>query len=166
MSKKDKKEEEIEDEEEGDPIFNSDTQKIEHQVIVPEVEDDTDDAAPVPEEGDWLSDEFSGQLSVDVYQTDKEIVIKSTIAGVRSDDLDVQVTNDMVTIKGIRRMEEEVGDENYFYRECYWGKFSRSIILPVDVRNDQVTATVKNGVLTVRLPKTEPTKVSVVKVKE
>ncbi|MFH0853712.1 MAG: Hsp20/alpha crystallin family protein [bacterium] len=165
-SKKDNKEIEDVFEEEGDPIFNSETQKIEHQVIIPKIEDDNGDLAQIRDEGDWLSDEFSGQLSVDVYQTDKEIVIKSTIAGVRSDDLDIQVTNDMVTIKGIRRMEEDVSDEDYFYRECYWGRFSRSIILPVDVRNDQVAATVKNGVLTIRLPKTEPTKVSVVKVKE
>ncbi len=116
---------------------------------------------------DWLSTEsFEGQLAVDVYQTPREIIIKSTIAGVRPEDIDISVNNDMVTIKGVRRAAETVAEEEYFYKECYWGGFSRSIILPVDIRDDRVEATLKNGVLTVVLPKAGKSKVKVVRVKE
>ncbi len=149
----------------GDPVFNAETKQIEHLTVVPKVEEEEPVTTPLSAE-EWLTHDFEGQLSVDVYQTDKDIVIKSTIAGVRPEDIDIQVTNDMVTIKGIRRQEEEAAAEDYFYRECYWGGFSRSIILPVDVRNDLVNATIKNGVLIIRLPKTEIAKVRVVKVKE
>jgi len=86
---------------------------------------------------DTNSDE--GQLTVDVYQTDSEIVIKSTIAGVKSDSLDISITNDILTIKGKREKDEEVKPENYYYQELYWGPFSRSIILPVDVESEKMS---------------------------
>lgn len=112
--------------------------------------------APAEDRDDeWLTEDFSGQLAVDVYQTDDAIVIESTIAGVRPEDLDVSVTNDLVTIKGIRRHPQTVSDEDYLFRECYWGGFSRRVILPVEVRADRVEATLKDGVLTVMLPKVE-----------
>jgi HSP20 family protein len=156
------------EEEEGDPVLNLETGTIEQLTVVPRIADETSEAPVVPEadEAEWMAEEFTGQLSVDVYQTEQELVIVSAIAGVRSEDLDIQVTNDMVTIKGIRRLDERVPEENYFTRECYWGRFSRSIILPVDVRNDQVAASIKNGVLVIRLPKIEPKKVTVVNLKE
>ncbi len=117
---------------------------------------------------DWLDgDDYSGQLAVDVYQTDDDIIIKSTIAGVRPEDIDISINNDMVTIRGKREKDHEVADENYYYRECYWGGFSRSIILPCDVKVDRIKASMKNGVLTIILPKaTKVSKVTVVKVKE
>jgi HSP20 family protein len=109
-----------------------------------------------PEQGhnSWVADQ-EGQLTIDVYQTETEIVIKSTIAGVKPEDLDVQINNDMVTIKGERRQEELVSEENYYYQECYWGSFSRSIILPVDIQANKAEAAMKNGILTIRLPKTD-----------
>jgi len=94
-----------------------------------------------------------GQLTVDVYQTDDEIVIKSTIAGVTADDIDVSITNEMVTIKGNRKHEEKVKESDYYYQELYWGSFSRSIILPEEIDADSAKASMKNGVLTLRLPK-------------
>lgn len=94
-----------------------------------------------------------GQLTIDVYQTDSEIVIKSTIAGVEPQNLDINITNDMVTIKGRREHDEKIRKENYFYQECYWGAFSRSIILPQDIVAEKAEAAMKNGVLTIRLPK-------------
>ena len=118
-----------------------------------------------PEEK-WLDDNFEGQLSVDVYQTDNEVVIKSTIAGVKVEDIDISFNNDMLTIKGIRKKDYEVEPENYFYQECYWGGFSRSIILPVEVKDEEITATLKNGILTIVLPKSESTGHKTVKVKE
>jgi HSP20 family protein len=99
-----------------------------------------------------------GQLTIDVYQTDNDIVIKSTIAGVKPEDLDVNINNDMVTIRGERKNEEEVPEENYYYQECYWGNFSRSVILPVDVISDKSEASMKNGILTIRLPKADSTR--------
>lgn len=100
-----------------------------------------------------------GQLTIDVYQTDTEIVIKSTIAGVKPEDLDVSINNDMVTIKGERKNDEAVSPENYYYQECYWGGFSRSVVLPVDIISDKAEASLKNGILTIRLPKADTTKI-------
>lgn len=99
-----------------------------------------------------------GQLTIDVYQTDDDIVIKSTIAGVKPEDLDVNINNDMVTIRGERKLEEQVDPENYYYQECYWGPFSRSVILPVEIIAEKAEATMKNGILTIRLPKADTTK--------
>lgn len=110
-------------------------------------------------------EEDDGQLTIDVYQTDNEIVLKSTIAGVKPEDLDVSINNDMVTIKGERRAEEEVSEENYYYQECYWGGFSRSVVLPVDVLPEKAEASLKNGILTIRLPKAEANKVKKIQVR-
>jgi HSP20 family protein len=106
-----------------------------------------------------------GQLTIDVYQTEMEIVIKSTIAGVKPEDLDVTINNDMVTIKGDRKNEEVVENGNYYYQECYWGGFSRSVLLPVDVIPDKADASLKNGILTIRLPKADTTKVKKIQVR-
>lgn len=102
---------------------------------------------------EWLEEAFEGQLSVDVYQTEKEVVIVSAIAGVKPEDVDVSINNDMVTIKGKRRLREKIVADDYFLQECHWGGFSRTIILPVDVREDKVKATMSNGILEVRLEK-------------
>lgn len=115
---------------------------------------------------DWLDENFDGQLAVDVYQTDKDIIVKSTIAGVRVEDLDISLHNDLLTIKGLRQKEEEIEAEDYFYQECYWGGFSRSIILPVEVKDQEISASLKNGILTIVLPKAEKSKLKIVKVKE
>lgn len=102
-----------------------------------------------------LASDYEGQLAVDVYQTKTAIVIRAAIAGVQADDIDISVNNDMVTIKGLRHLDEEVAYQEYLYQECYWGGFSRTIILPVEVKADKVTASMKNGILRVTLPKNE-----------
>jgi len=96
-----------------------------------------------------------GHLTVDIYQTEDDIVVRSTIAGAKIEDIDIQVTKDMITIKGSRKAEEQVREEGFFHRELYWGAFSRAIILPVDVDPEGAKASYKNGILTVRLPKLE-----------
>lgn len=101
---------------------------------------------------DWLS-EYEGQLTIDMFQTKDNVIIKSTIAGVRPEDIDVTIANDMVTIRGERKRDFEASSEDYFYQECYWGSFSRSVVLPVDVDIDNVGADLKDGILTVTLPK-------------
>jgi HSP20 family protein len=105
-----------------------------------------------------------GQLTVDVYQTEDDIVIKSTIAGVTAEDLDITLTNDMVTVKGIRNPDEKIKQSDYYYRELYWGPFSRSIILPEEIDADNAKASIKNGILTIRLPKLAKNKVKKIKV--
>jgi len=115
----------------------------------------------------WLEEDYEeGQLSVDVYQTKDAIVIKSTIAGVKPEDIDISINNDMVTIRGKRETEKEISEEEYFYQECYWGGFSRSIILPIEILPDKVDANLKNGVLTVTLPKAKKSKSVSIKVKD
>jgi len=98
----------------------------------------------------WL--ESVGQLAVDVYQTEAELVIQSAIAGVRPEDLDISIEKDIVTVSGERKKSfEEKGD--YFSQECYWGKFSRQIILPVEIDPNKIEATLKDGILTIKAPK-------------
>ncbi len=93
-----------------------------------------------------------GQLAVDVYQTESELVIQSAIAGVKPEELDISIEGDLITIKGERRRPSEEG-EDYFSQECYWGSFSRKIILPVEVDPGRIEATLNEGILTVRMPK-------------
>jgi len=119
--------------------------------------------AETPKE-EWIN-EYEGQLTLDVYQTRDNVMIKSTIAGVKSEDLDITIANDMVTIRGERKKDEEVRPEDYFYQECYWGPFSRSIILPVDIDVEGVAAEIKDGILTVTLPKAAKAKTKKIKVK-
>lgn len=102
-----------------------------------------------------VEEEAEGQLAIDVYQTDDFIVIKSIIGGIKPEDLDLTVTNDMVTIKGSRENSEELISNDYYYQECFWGNFSRSVILPCDIRVDGVEASMKNGILTIKMPKVE-----------
>ena len=101
----------------------------------------------------FAKEEKGGQLTVDVYQTAKEIIVQSTVAGTDPNTVDISVTKDMVIIRGSRESEEEIAPSDYYYQEIYWGSFSRSIILPVDIDPDRSKATMKNGVLTIRLPK-------------
>jgi HSP20 family protein len=110
-------------------------------------------------------EEIEGQLTVDVYQTPTEIVIQSTVAGVDPENLDISITNESVTIRGRRERMERVKEEDYFFQECYWGKFARSIILPQEVDGEKAVATIKNGVLTIRLPKLNREKVKKLRVK-
>lgn len=110
------------------------------------------------------NDDYGGQLAVDVYQTKNAIVIRAAIAGVQAEDIDISVNNDMVTIKGTRQLDDEIDASNYLYQECYWGGFSRTIILPVEVKADKVAAAMKNGILRVVLPKLERPSVDPIKV--
>lgn len=119
-----------------------------------------------PRDDRWLGENFEGQLAVDVYQTDEAVVVQSAVAGVRVEDLDITVNNDMVTIRGIRHRDQQVPAQDYFYQECYWGGFSRSIILPVDVKSEKVTATLRHGILTVVLPKADKLRAKSVRVHE
>jgi HSP20 family protein len=137
----------------------------EQQEEVVVVEEEVVEAPVAKKEGeDWLND-FEGQLNIDMYQTKDNVIIKSTIAGVRPEDIDITVANDMVTVKGSRRKEETVPQDDYFYQECYWGNFSRSVIIPVDIDSEHIEADLKDGILTVIIPKAAKAKTKKVKVK-
>lgn len=110
-------------------------------------------------------EEGEGQLAVDVYQAPNDIVVESTIAGVLPDELDIDIAPELVTIRGKRAREKKIEEEDYFYQECYWGKFSRSIILPQEIDPENSTASLKNGVLTIRMPKLNRQKSRKLKVK-
>lgn len=94
-----------------------------------------------------------GQLSVDVYETDSSINVVSIIGGIKEEDVNISVDNNVLTITGTREKDEEQENRNYFVTECFWGSFSRSIILPAEVDVERVKATMKNGILKVDLPK-------------
>ncbi|MEK7463377.1 MAG: Hsp20 family protein [Patescibacteria group bacterium] len=112
-----------------------------------------------------IFEEGEGQLTIDVYQTPEEVVVESTIAGVKPEDLDISITNEAVTIRGKREKTETIKDEDYFYQECYWGKFSRSIILPQEIDADKAVASLKNGILVIKLPKLNRQKSKKLKIK-
>jgi len=112
---------------------------------------------------DWMEKEAAseGQLSIDVYHTDKKIIIQSTIAGAKAEDLKISLHHDLLTVHGTRRQPQAVAEESYLYRECYWGPFSRSIILPAEVDARKVEAELENGVLTITLTKTKPENIAI-----
>lgn len=144
-----------------------DDDTVEEQIIEVEEEESVEEPVAVKtKEGneEWMSD-FEGQLNIDMYQTKDNVIIKSTIAGVRPEDIDITVANDMVTIKGSRRKEENIAQDDYFYQECYWGNFSRSVIIPVDIDSESIEADLKDGTLTVIIPKAAKAKTKKVKVK-
>ncbi len=110
------------------------------------------------EEKEWIAEEENGeegQLAVDVYQTPEDIVIKTMVAGVRPDDLDISITRDMVTIKGTREAANEVTEDNFFFKELYWGTFVRTIVLPQEIEVEGAEAVEKHGLLIIRLPKVD-----------
>ena len=126
-----------------------------------------DDFLDTPIEGDedWMAEAEEGQLAVDVYQTKDNVVIKAPIAGVTPDNIDIEVAEDVVTIRGERVEEKEVDREHYYVQECYWGAFSRSVILPTSTVAEKAAASLKDGVLTITIPKVAQDKVKKIKVK-
>ena len=118
-------------------------------------------SAPVVEEN--IPEE--GELTVDVYQTPDDIMIKTIVAGVRPEDLDISITRDMVTIRGSRQESNEVNDGDYFHKELYWGTFSRTILLPQEIDVDASEASEKHGLLTLRLPKMDKSRQTKLKVR-
>lgn len=119
-----------------------------------------EDAAPMA-----LEDDAEGQLTVDVYKDGENIVIQSTVAGVKPEDVEVSITPESVAIRGKRERSSEVEEKDYFYQECFWGSFSRSVILPYEVDPDKSTASIKDGVLTVKMPRLNRQKAKKVKIK-
>lgn len=115
---------------------------------------DDSGAQPAPADDQWDEEEpVAGQLAVDVYETKEKLFVKGRVAGVNKTDLDVSIADNTLTIRGTLSAGEESGVENYFLQECYWGEFSRSIVLPVAVKEDEIEALLKDGVLTISFAK-------------
>jgi len=120
-----------------------------------------------PQAEEWMNEEeFEGQLAVDVYQTKDKIIVKAPIAGVKPEDIDVAISEDVVTIRGDRKDEFAVEKDNYYVQECFWGSFSRSVILPTSTVAEKAEASLKDGVLTIQIPKVvQEDKIKKIKVK-
>lgn len=113
-------------------------------------DDAIQDPMPTVEEPE---DDFPGQLAVDVYETEEELVIKARTAGVNKDDLDVSISEGILTISGTLSSGDESEANNWHIQECYWGEFSRTLALPLAVKEDEAKAALKDGVLTISFPK-------------
>lgn len=106
-----------------------------------------------------------GELSIDVYQNQNEIIIKTMVAGVKPEDLDVSISRDTVTVKGKRESERTIADDDYFHKELYWGTFSRTIVLPQEIDVDGAEAVEKHGLLIIKLPKLDKNRSTRLKVR-
>lgn len=123
---------------------------------------------PITNEKEWApaeEEEQVGELSVDVYQTPTDIVVQTMVAGVRPEDLNVDITRDSVTIAGSRKESRVIKDDDYHTQELYWGSFSRTILLPEEIDPDEAEATEKHGLLVLRLPKIDKNRQTKLKIK-
>lgn len=141
-------------------ILKKSTPRKSETKVIPDEKDGT-----LPYRDAIITDEI-GQLALDVFQTADEIVVVAPIAGVLADDLSMSITDEVLMIQGRRNVQFKIPESDYFTKECFWGNFSRSIILPESVDTSRVSASFKNGILTVRIPKVEKIRTRVVKIKE
>jgi HSP20 family protein len=111
--------------------------------------------APAVDDNAWEESEedFPGQLAVDVYETDERLIVKARTAGVNKEDLDVSISDGILTISGTLSSGDDTDAINWHIQECYWGEFSRTLALPVPVKEDEVGAVLKDGVLTISFGK-------------
>lgn len=133
------------------------------------IEEDLTDSSPetsqVKSNQIWEEPAEEGELTVDVYQTPTEIVLKTMVAGVKPEDLDVSISREMVTIKGKRQEERTISEEDYFHKELYWGSFSRTVVLPQEIDVDAAEAIERHGLLILKLPKINKNRQTKVRVK-
>jgi HSP20 family protein len=117
-------------------------------------------------DSNWIEEENEeAELTVDVYQTADEIIVQTMIAGVKPDDIQLNITRNMITIRGKREDTRTIDEENYFTKELYWGGFSRTILLPQEVETEETEAIEKHGLLTIKLQKIDKEKRATIKIK-
>ncbi len=117
------------------------------------------DAWTTPEE------DTDGELAIDVYQTASDIIVQTFVAGVRPEDLEINITRDMLTVRGKRQENRTITQDDFFSKELYWGTFSRTISLPQEIEPEEAEAIERHGLLTIRMPKVDKHKKSNLKVK-
>jgi len=137
----------------GNELAETEEETLEQEVSDPAEDDDR-----------WI--ETEGKLPIDVFQDSKNIFIKAPMPGIDTEDIDISINNDMVTIRAKRDWTDEIAEDDYFYKECHWGSISRTIILPAEIMANKVQATLKNGVLTVTLPKAKKIRSSSVHIEQ
>lgn len=149
--------------EDYDRILDEDHQFGEDEDLA--VEEDSEEQEGWSDEEDSQEPQQDGELPVDMYQTDDMIVIRALVAGVSPTDLDISITRDMVTLRGVREEYQEAHDDGYFHRELFWGSFSRTLLLPEEVAIDEAEAQEKHGLLEIKLPKLDKHRTTQLKVK-
>lgn len=132
---------------------------IETKKLEPRILENTKRPSEIPQVDE------EGELTIDVWQTPTEIIVQAIVGGVKPEDLDVAISSDTVTIRGKRERSKEVTGADYFYQELYWGSFARSVLLPQEIDSDESEATIKNGLLTIHLPKLDKNKIQKLRVK-
>ncbi|MBU1558118.1 Hsp20/alpha crystallin family protein [Patescibacteria group bacterium] len=125
---------------------------------------DNEERGSIENNGDWMEQE-EGELTIDMYQDPENVIIKTMVAGVLPEDLDVAISRDLVTIKGKREESHIIDEEDYFANELYWGSFSRTITLPTEINIEEAKAEEKHGLLILTLPKTDRGRQTKLKVK-
>jgi len=113
----------------------------------------------------WSEEDTEGELALDVYQTATDIIVQTFVAGVRPEDLEINITRDMLTIRGKRQENQAIQAGDFFSRELYWGRFSRTVSLPQEIEPEDADAIERHGLLTIRLPKIDRNKKANLKVK-
>jgi len=108
--------------------------------------------------------DYEGQLALDAYQMSDSVVIKAPLAGVKPEDINVSMSDNVITIKGQRKEEQEIKKDDYLLQECFWGSFSRSLELPSECDLENAQASLKNGILIITIPKTGKNKTKVLKI--
>lgn len=116
--------------------------------------------------GNWIEEENEeAELSIDLYQTPTDIIVQTMVAGVKPEDLEISISRDTVTVRGEREESRVIDEDNYFTKELYWGKFSRTVSLPAEVEPEEVEATEKHGLLTIKIKKVDKDKKNSIKVR-
>lgn len=148
-------------------LTGAETFEDEEEVAIhPQTSFDKKAASPSIADKNWLEDApQEAELTVDVYETANDIIIKTMVAGVKPEDLDIAITRDTITIKGKREEDRTVVNDDYFHRELYWGSFSRTIVLPKEVDIEEAEAIEKYGLLILKLPKLDKHREARLKVK-
>ncbi|MFA6963209.1 MAG: Hsp20/alpha crystallin family protein [Patescibacteria group bacterium] len=115
---------------------------------------------------DWLAEETEGQLAVDVFHDDHNVYILAPIAGVKASDVDISITDEVITIKGTRQAGHDLPSDKHFTQECYWGPFSRSYVMPIAINSESAKATLKDGLLRIEISKDEKAKTKFIKIND
>lgn len=115
---------------------------------------------------EWDSEDTEGQLAIDVYQDDQNIIVLAPVAGVAGSDVDVSITDEVLTIRGERKPGHDASVDKHFTQECYWGPFSRSYVLPIAVSSESAKASLKDGMLKIVIPKDAKVKTKTIKIND
>lgn len=128
---------------------------VEEEVVETSISTPVEQETETAEEEEWTddTDEFPGQLAVDMYETSDKLIVKARTAGIERKDLDVSISDNILSVSGVLNGGEDDRATQWHIQECYWGEFSRTIALPVQIKEDGVDAVLKDGVLTISFEK-------------